>query len=319
VKIVRGLLARFSKSKIMKPQKTPFDIYQIVTDRILKQIEETGKLVWQKPWYATHGNLPMNGKTKRPYEGVNMFLLQFNSFTSPYWLSFKQVEEMGGNIKKGEKSTQVVFWKMNKYTETNEAGEEKSKTVPLLRYYNVFNVEQCENITIASNQTVAFTEHQQIENAEQVIKTYQQNNPALQINICESSQAYYKPKADSVNMPLLKQFVTPAKYYSTFFHELAHSTGHETRLNRKEVATTIIFGSCDYGTEELTAELTAAFICAENGISNENSEANSIAYLKNWMRTIKADKKMFIMAAARANKAAKFITASQAAEVEEAA
>ena len=108
-------------------------------------------------------------------------------------------------------------------------------------------------------------------------------------------------------MPLIDQFNTAESFYSTFFHEMGHSTGHATRLNRKEVTETIHFGSCDYGTEELTAELTASFLCAEIGISNENTERNSIAYLKNWKNAIKADKKLFLMASQRASKAAKFI------------
>jgi hypothetical protein len=112
-------------------------------------------------------------------------------------------------------------------------------------------------------------------------------------------------------MPLLNQFNSSQSFYSTFFHEISHSTGHKNRLNRKEVAETSFFGSCDYGTEELTAELTSAFICAEIGISNENTERNSIAYLKNWKNAIKGDKKLFLMASQRASKSAKYILNKQ--------
>jgi antirestriction protein ArdC len=112
-------------------------------------------------------------------------------------------------------------------------------------------------------------------------------------------------------MPLLNQFNSSQSFYSTFFHEISHSTGHKKRLNRKEVVETSFFGSCDYGTEELTAELTSAFICAEIGISNENTERNSIAYLKNWKNAIKADKKLFLMASQRASKSAKYILNKQ--------
>lgn len=294
------------------PAASPFDVYQMVTDKILKQIEESGKLTWVKQWTAGngHSNWPMNGKTRRRYDGVNFFLLQFSGFTSPYWLTFKQIEEMKGSIIKGSKATQIVFWKMNLYDEHNEAtGQMEQKKVPMLRYYNVFNLEQTEGINILPIGPVTpLVVHEPIEISETVINEYGKLQPALKIRVQESPQAYYQPGADLVNMPVLGQFESPEAYYSTFFHELGHSTGHSSRLNRKEVmSNSSHFGSGDYGQEELTAELTAAFICAEIGISNETLERNSAAYLKHWKEAIKADKKMFIMAAGRANKAATLI------------
>lgn len=252
----------------------------------------------------------MNGRTKRRYEGVNFFLLQFSGYTSPYWLSFKQVEEMKGNVKKGEKATQIVFWKVNQYSDTDpETGKETKKSVPLLRYYNVFNLEQCEGITIKDNTPpVVYNSNDPIEISETVINEYGRLQPALTMRVQESPQAYYMPAKDLVNMPDIKQFESSEAFYATYFHELGHSTGHETRLNRKEItAGTSYFGGNDYGQEELTAELTAAFICADIGLNNETQENRSAAYLKNWMHSIKADKKLFIMAAGRASKAANLI------------
>lgn len=291
---------------------SPFDVYQMVTDKILKQIEETGKLTWVKPWKVGAGqsNFPMNGKTKRRYDGVNFFLLQFSGYCSPYWFSFKQIEDMKGNIKKGEKATQIVFWKINLYDEVNEVtGKTEVKKVPMLRYYNVFNLEQTEGIVMpVIGAPEPLNEFEPIELSESVIDQYGRLQPSLKLQVRESPQAYYQPGADLVNMPVIGQFESPEAYYSTYFHELGHSTGHETRLNRKEVTGNHAhFGSGDYGQEELTAELTAAFICAEIGLSNETQERNSVAYLKNWMHTIKADKKMFVMAAGRATKAANLI------------
>lgn len=297
--------------KQAKAAGNPVDVYQMVTDRILKQIEETGTLTWVKPWkYSGVSNsFPMNGKTKRRYDGVNFFLLQLAGYSSPYWLTFKQIEEMKGSIKKGEKATQVVFWKINTYKEVNpETQEEKNKQVPLLRYYNVFNIEQCEGIEIAHEAAkTPYAEHTPIERSEFVINQYGQLQPSLKLRVEESSEAYYMPGWDLVNMPLIHQFESPEAYYSVFFHELGHSTGHADRLHRKEVAECARFGSCDYGQEELTAELTAAFICAQIGISNETTERRSSAYIQNWKKRIKADKKMFIMAAGRAAKAANLI------------
>jgi len=182
----------------------------------------------------------------------------------------------------------------------------------MLRYYNVFNADQCENITIKDDTTpeIEYTPKERIEQAEAICNAYQ-TAQGIQYEIQESARAYYQPQKDLIRMPLLDQFNSAESFYSTFFHEIGHSTGHATRLNRKEVTETIHFGSCDYGTEELTAELTASFLCAEIGISNENTERNSIAYLKNWKNAIKADKKLFLMASQRASKSAKFILNKQ--------
>ncbi len=220
---------------------------------------------------------------------------------------------MGGNVRKGEKGAMVVFWKLNEYTKTNEATkEDEVKKVPILRYYNVFNVEQCENITISDNTPqIEYTQHEKNELCESIIKGYVNKYETLSASVKESNSAFYQPSKDYVQMPLLEQFESAESFYSVFFHELGHSTGHKSRLNRKEVNETASFGSCDYGTEELTAELTAAFICAEIGINNENTERNSAAYLKNWKNAIKADKKLFIMASQRASKAAKLILNKQ--------
>jgi antirestriction protein ArdC len=220
---------------------------------------------------------------------------------------------MGGNVRKGEKGAMVVFWKLNEYTKTNEATkEDEVKKVPILRYYNVFNVEQCENVKIADNTPqIEYTQHEKNELCESIIKGYVNKYDSLSASVIESNRAFYQPSKDYVQMPLLEQFESAESFYSVYFHELGHSTGHKSRLNRKEINETALFGSCDYGAEELTAELTAAFICAEIGINNENTERNSAAYLKNWKNAIKADKKMFIMASQRASKAAKLILNKQ--------
>jgi antirestriction protein ArdC len=289
-------------------KNTNFDLYQVITDKILEEIEKNGKLNWVKEWKTRKAGSPMNAITKKPYEGINFFLLSMNAYSSQYWLTYKQVEQLGGNVKKGEKATMIVFWKMNTYTKTNVAtNEEETKNVPLLRYYNVFNVEQCENITIKEDiEPIEYTDNQRIEIAEKLCYDYQRRED-ISYFIKESNGAFYTPSKDSITMPLLEQFNHSQAFYSTFFHEIAHSTGHAKRLNRKEVTTISHFGSCDYGLEELTAELTSAFVCAEIGISNETTERNSVAYLKNWKNAIKADKKMFLMASQRASKACKFI------------
>ena len=293
-----------------------FDLYEIVTNKILEDIEKTEKLTWVKSWKTNGGAIPMNGKSKKQYNGINFFLLQMYGYSSPYWLTYKQVTEMGGNVRKGEKGAMVVFWKLNEYTKTNEATQQDEvKKVPILRYYNVFNLEQCENVIIADNSPkIEYTQHEKNEICEGIINGYVNKYDSLNTAVKESNRAFYQPSKDYVQMPLLEQFESAESFYSVYFHELGHSTGHKSRLNRKEINETASFGSCDYGAEELTAELTAAFICAEIGINNENTERNSAAYLKNWKNAIKADKKMFIMASQRASKAAKLILNKQEEE-----
>lgn len=252
-----------------------FDLYEVVTEKILNDIEQSGKLSWVKPWKCNNGGCyPMNGKSKKPYNGINFFLLQMYGFNSPYWLTYKQVTEMGGNVKKGEKGAMVVFWKINEYTKVNEAtNEETINKVPILRYYNVFNLEQCEGITIDTNTNkVEYSEHEKIDLCETIVSSYINRYESLNSAVIESDRAFYRPSQDYVQMPLLKQFASAEAFYSVYFHELGHSTGHKSRLNRKEVVETANFGSCDYGTEELVAELTSAFICAELGVSNETQE-----------------------------------------------
>lgn len=279
-------------------------VYQVITDRLLATIQSSGKLPWVKEWKAAN-NAPANGVSKRVYDpfGINFFMLSNAPYSNPYYLSYKQVDQLGGNVRKGEKGWPIVFWKINKYEKVNGRGETEEKTVPLLRYYTVFNVEQCENLTLEYVQAER-ANHNPIESAEKIIAGYE-NAPNMVIK--ESSRAFYVPSLDSVTMPLIGQFSSPEAYYSTFFHELGHSTGHSTRLNRKELTGHNPFGSHDYGVEELCAELTAAFLCAESGISNETIERNSAAYIKNWMNTIKANPEMFINAASRAGRAAKHI------------
>ena len=298
-------------------KNTNFDLYEVVTNKILDEIEKTGKLNWVKEWKTKQGTnaFPMNGISKKRYEGINFFLLSMHDYVSPYWLTYKQVEQLGGNVRKGEKSTMIVFWKVNEYTKLNTTTQQdETKKVPLLRYYNVFNVEQCDNVIIKGDAVTApateYSENEKIDIAQNIVDNYQ-TREAIRYNVKESDRAYYQPSTDSITMPLLNQFNSSQSFYSTFFHEISHSTGHKNRLNRKEVVETSFFGSCDYGTEELTAELTSAFICAEIGISNENTERNSIAYLKNWKNAIKGDKKLFLMASQRASKSAKYILNKQ--------
>jgi antirestriction protein ArdC len=216
---------------------------------------------WQKSWSGGE-QAPQNLISRKPYRGVNVFLLNAMHYSSPFWLTFKQAQELGGHVRKGEKSCPVVFWKWLDVTnkDTNEP-----QRIPLLRYYSVFNVAQCEGISIP---TVAqpVREHTPIEAAQKIIGAMPKR-PEIKLGL---AHAFYSPAGDFVGMPSAEQFKTGEDFYSVLFHELCHSTGHESRLNRKGMSGTegnwSSFGSNPYAKEELVREMGAAFLCGEAGI-----------------------------------------------------
>ena len=247
--------------------------------------------------------------SKKAYRGINVFLLGCAGFTSPYWLTFKQAKELGGSVKKGERGNIVVFWKWLFKEEEQENGEIEEVKIPMLRYYTVFNVDQCEGIpadiipALDDNTNTL----EPIEAAEQLISS---------MPLCPSisyggNRAFYSPSADRVQLPALEQYEIAEEYYSTAFHELAHSTGHKSRLNRKEITSHNPFGSKEYSKEELTAEMTASYLCAVTGIEQATIE-NSAAYIQGWLKKLKDDRKMIVYAAAAAQKAADFIRGIEA-------
>jgi len=280
------------------------NVYEIITEEILKKLE-SGEVPWLQPW--TGGGYPKNLVSKKEYRGINVFMLSCSRYTSPYWVSYKQAQELGGNVKKGEKSTIVVFWKQIRVKdndgEVGEDGELSSKTLPFLRYYRVFNVEQCEGLDDkVPNAGPANPDFQPIEACESVVDGMP-NRPEIQH---QEPRAYYHPKNDFVNMPNKENFDKEEFYYSVLFHELGHSTGHEKRLSRKKQDDWSMFGSEKYSKEELVAEMTAAFLCGHCGIERETID-NSAAYIQNWSKRLKEDKKMIVLAAAQAQKAADYI------------
>jgi antirestriction protein ArdC len=288
-------------------------VYQIVTDEIIKKLE-AGAVPWRKPW-KTFGP-PRNLISGKPYRGINSFLLSCSPFSSPFWLTFKQADSLKGHVRKGEKSSIAVFWKQWEIERQNpDTGETEEARIPLLRFYRVFNSEQCDRIDHkrlaelrAASDAAGFDS---IDQAEAIV-CGMPNRPTLTEN---GQSAYYRPCDDTVNLPPRGLFDSPESFYSTFFHELAHSTGHASRLNRKAVAQTAFFGSADYGQEELVAEMTAAFLCGESRISPPVID-NQAAYLAGWLRTIKQDAKLVVVAAGQAQRAADYILGKGAADHE---
>lgn len=302
----------------MKKQEKKFDVYSMVTDRMLDAIEKNQCLPWVKPWSELRGHQQCNGVTGKPYRGVNMFLLSLSDFESNYWYSFKQIQELGGSLKEGSRATQIVFWKQFKVTERNEeTGKMETKNIPLLRYYNVFNLDQTEGIK-PKLFSVPNKDASPLDVCENIVSDYIQRCSLFKLDIKPSDKAFYSPAFDLVQVPKIEQFKTVEQYYSVLFHELGHSTGHKSRLNRKEITQGGVFGDSDYSLEELVAELTASFVCAEAGINNETTERMSQAYLNNWYGALQKDRKMFVTASARASKAADLIlNKQQQVEVEE--
>jgi antirestriction protein ArdC len=268
--------------------------YERITNHIVGLLEQ-GTVPWHKPWSVTTG-LPRNLVTKKPYRGINPFLLMSMGYESPHWLTFRQAIQLGGTVKKGEKACPVVFWKPLQVTD-KESGE--MEKIPLLRLYYVFNVAQCEGL---KNTPAAEDDAFAVTKAAEIVANMPQP-PAIKHGM---SHAYYTPVNDMVGMPERKRFDTEDAYHATLFHELVHSTGHEKRLKRQSITERNGFGSDPYCKEELIAELGSAFLCGHAGIV-ERTIDNSAAYLEGWLKRLQEDKTLIVYAAAQAQKAADFI------------
>jgi len=268
--------------------------YERITERIVSLLEQ-GTVPWNKPWKVKTG-LPRNLISKKPYRGINVFLLMAMSYESPHWLTFRQAIQLGGNVKKGEKSCPVVFWKRTKIEDQESDEPQKA---PLLRLYHVFNVAQCEGLKETSAvENGSFTSTKP---AEIVAKMPQP--PVVKHGM---AKAFYSPTDDCVGMPERERFDGEAGYFATLFHELVHATGHEKRLKRASIAERNGYGSDPYCKEELIAELGSAFLCGYADIVDRTID-NSAAYLENWLKQFQNDRTLIVSAAAQAQKAADFI------------
>jgi len=270
-------------------------VYDQITERIIALLTQ-GTVPWHKPWKARTG-LPRNFVTRKPYRGINVFLLLAMSYESPFWLTFRQALQLGGNVRKGEKSCPVVFWKQTTL-EHKESGEPQN--IRLLRYYHVFNVAQCDGIKMAT--APMETSVNGVTKPEEIVAKMPQR-PEIKHGM---TRAFYSPREDYVGLPVRERFEQAEGYYATLFHELVHATGHESRLNRTTITEKAGFGSNPYCKEELIAEMGAAFLCGHAEIT-ERTIDNSAAYLNGWLEQLRNDKTLIVSAAAQAQKAADFI------------
>lgn len=277
-------------------------VYDIVTEKFIDQLKQ-GTIPWKQPW---SGLAAANLVSKKEYRGVNVFMLWGKPYKSPYWVTYKQARNLGGNVKAGEKATMVVFWKMLEKDEVSASGEKRVKKIPLLRYYNVFNVEQCEGIPAEKIPPTSQRKHEPIAEAEAVVKGYE-NPPSIGHG---GNEAYYNRFDDHVQVPPPENFKTGEGYYSTLFHELGHSTRHENRLNREGKEK----GKESGAMEELVAEMTAAFLAAHCGFTEMEQPENHVAYIASWLKALQNDPKMVVFAASKAQKAAEYILGKIAKE-----
>lgn len=288
------------------------DAYQMVTDRICEMLEQ-GFIPWNMPW-AMAKTSAWSGSDGHVYSLLNQFMLadpkkkyksweELTGDIAGEWVTFKQAIDRGGCVRKGETGRKVVYFQMIR--EKDEDGNETGKMFPYLKWFTVFKVDQCDGIEQKFHKEAGcLYDFNADQTADEIAKSYV-DREKIKLNIKKSNRAYYSPSTDSVVVPLPEQFKNNSEYYSTLFHELTHSTGHPKRLNRlnKNAA----FGDDDYSAEELVAEIGSASILATLGIENDKTFRNSTAYIQNWLKALKNDKRMIVTASAKAEKAIKMI------------
>jgi antirestriction protein ArdC len=276
------------------------NIYQEITDSIITELEK-GAAPWVKPWNAPQG-ADKNVISQKPYRGINRLLLAMvggiKGYSNPAWATYKQWEQLGGNVRKGEKAAKIIFWSQAKTT--NPEGEEKAYA--FAKAYFVFNVAQVEGIDIVASEDKQ-NDNAKIDNCESTIK-------ATQAKIIHGGDtACFIPSSDVIRMPELGTFQSSEHYYATAFHELTHWTSDKKRCDRD--ISKGRFGNPDYAFEELVAELGAAFLCSTHGIAGDLRHAG---YIESWLKALKNDNKAIFKASGLAQSAADYVMNCKVAE-----
>ena len=275
-------------------------VYEMVTDRIVKQLEN-GIIPWEKPWTGVRSGA-YNRVSKKSYSLLNQMLLSKEG----EWATFKQWTELGGKIKKNEKSSIVVFWKVLPVEEVQEDGTKIIKQIPLLKYINVFHISQVEGVEPLKQEELK--ENEPIEKAESVLKDYWEREN-ITVEFVLGNDAYYSPSRDLIRLPLFEQFKDANEYYSCAYHESIHSTMNENRCNRvaERKDKLVAFGSEEYSKEELVAEIGSANLMNIIGIETRKSFRNSSAYIQNWLSVLRNDVRFIVSASSKAEKAVNYI------------
>ena len=282
-------------------------VYEIVTNRLIEEMEN-GIIPWAKPWT---GGEAWSRSTGKGYSVINCILLHDKG----EYATFKQIQAEGGKVNKGAKASMIIFFKATPLTDKDgnpvtDATTGKAKMIPILRYCSVFNIKDT-NLQAKYNKPAGLDNTENV-TAEDVINEYVQREGVTFHTVKGSNRAFYAPITDSVTVPDITQFVGSEEYYSTAFHELAHSTGHHSRLGRISLTDVAAFGSEDYSKEELVAEITSAALMNHIGLETPKTFKNSAAYLQNWIQALKNDKTLFVSAAGKAGKAFDLILNTEA-------
>lgn len=271
------------------------NVYDVITERIIEQMEH-GEIPWEKPWVGNDSIV--SHATGKGYSLLNQILLG----KPGEYATFKQVQDEGGHVKKGAKSKVVVFWTI--LQKENENGEQES--IPFLKYSRVFHLDDCEGVKAKYIKNEPLKDNQTIEKAQSILDGYI-NRESIKLEHSEEGGAYYRPSADMIHLPKIGQFTSSEAYYDTAFHECVHSTGAEKRLNRTGITGWAHFGSEVYSKEELIAEIGACTIVHMLGMETKSTFRNNAAYIQNWLKVLKNDKRLLVTASTAASKAVNFI------------
>jgi len=282
------------------------DVYQRVTDTIIADLEQ-GIRPWTKPWNGEHAAGRITRPLRHsgvPYRGINILLLWGaaieRGYAAPFWMTYKQALELGGQVRKGERGSLIVYADRITRTEQDGEGKDVEREIPFMKGYTVFNVEQVDGLPAHFHAKPADPrpEPERIAEAERFIG-------ATGATVRHGgNMAYYAPTADCIQLPPLEAFKDKESYYGTALHELTHWTGHRNRLARDFGGKR--FGDEGYAREELVAELGSAFLCVDLGITPAIRDDHS-AYIANWLKVLKGDKRAIFQAAAHAQRAADFL------------
>ena len=282
------------------------DIYRETTDKIIAQLEK-GVAPWRKPWNCGAPRMPQNVVSKRAYNGVNVWLLwlasEHHGWTSGLFATYRQWQELGGFVRRGETGTKITYWNIQKKTDKDKTpDDDEAKKRFFLRQYTVFALDQCGGDDLDRFRTpTPVGDFANFAPAEDAIAA-----------TCASikfggNRAYYSPSRDHIQLPIKSSFKDQAAYYSTALHELSHWTGHEGRLNRLDKLAR--FGTQSYAMEELVAEMSAAFLTSALGVPNTAALTNAAAYIADWLDVLRHDSRAVFTASTAATKAADFILA----------
>ena len=300
-----------------------------IADRIIELLDKGELPPWEKGWRNSKSGDPVNALTMKPYRGINRWLTlitqQSMGYDDPRWLTYRQAEGLGGHVRKGEKSTSIIFWKQVSFRQREDGDEaqnqahanngsngsngsppdeSRTRTYPMLRSYRVFNVEQTQDCKVKPLPPAETTGHDPIELAEAII-TGMPNPPEMEFYENANYVPHYQPATDIIRVPRMDRYLNLEDYYNTVFHELTHATGHSKRLDRFSLD-----ANADdlhaYGREELTAAMGSAMLAAHAGIDAELVERDA-SYIRHWRDTINADKPMIIRSATLAQRAVDLI------------